>query len=78
MKVNLQENRLTISGERHQEKIDNQNFFRKERFYGRFMRTFTLPTTVEENNIKAKFNDGVLTVTVPKAEVKKAKRIAIE
>ena len=69
---------MTISGERHQEKIDNQNFFRKERFYGRFMRTFTLPTTVEENDIKAKFNDGVLTVTVPKAEVKKAKRIAIE
>jgi len=77
--VNLQENRLTISGKREkEEKEENKNFLRKERYHGRFMRSFTLPATVQEEEIKAKFKDGVLTVTIPKAEVSKPKEIKID
>lgn len=79
VEVNIQDNRLTISGDRTmEEKEDKKNYHRRERFQGRFMRSFTLPAAVKEDKIKARFKDGVLTVTVPKAEVKKAKTVMIE
>lgn len=79
VEVNIQNHRLTITGERKKEaEEEGKDFHRRERFYGRFMRSFTLPAAVKEESIKAKFKDGVLTVTVPKAEVKKAKTVAID
>lgn len=77
--VNMQDNRLIISGERKkEEKEEGQDFIRKERYSGSFYRSFTLPGEIKESAIKAQFKEGVLTVTVPKSEVKKAKNIKIE
>lgn len=58
---------LTISGERKQEKEEtDKKFHRIERFYGSFMRRFTLPDNVDETNIKASFKDGMLNSVCPK------------
>ncbi|SMO63224.1 Hsp20/alpha crystallin family protein [Fodinibius sediminis] len=78
IEVNYQNNRLTISGERKkEEKEEKKDFIRKERYEGRFLRSFTLPTKVKDDDIKASFQDGVLTVHVPKAEVSKQKKVTI-
>lgn len=79
VKVSYKDNRLTISGERNEkEKEEKDNYLRKERYFGSFVRSFTLPAAVKEDNIKANFKDGVLTVTVPKAEVSKPKTVEID
>lgn len=93
VKINFQDGALTISGERrytHEPKAEgnegaeanasakpSRNRNRVERFYGRFSRSFKLPATVNPENIKARFENGVLIVTVPKAEVVKPKQIEI-
>jgi len=79
VKVNYEDNRLTISGERRKEsKEEKENFYRKERFYGSFMRSYTLPHAIKEDEIEARFTDGVLTIHVPKSEVSKPKEIRIK
>ncbi len=78
VKVSFQDGQLTVSGERKTEaKEEQQNFVRMERSYGSFFRAFTLPNTVKEDKIEAAFDQGVLTITIPKAEVKKPKQIKI-
>ena len=52
--------------------------FRSERAFGSFSRSFTLPTTVAVDKINASYKDGVLTLTLPKAEEAKPRQIAIE
>ncbi len=65
--ISLDENVLTIRGERRREHEENQGrWHRVERFYGTFARSFVLPETVEEDGIRAVFEDGVLTVHLPK------------
>lgn len=69
VKVSLDGNRLVIAGEKKQETGEQSD--RTHRFgrrFGSFSRTFTLPETVHAEGITAKAQDGVLTVTVPKAE----------
>jgi HSP20 family protein len=79
VKIVVQDNQLTIRGEKKQEKeSNNSNYHRVERSYGSFQRTFTLPTTVRAEKIEANYNDGVLTITVPKAEEAKAKEIEVK
>ena len=79
VKIVVQDNQLTIRGEKKQEKESkNSNTHRVERSYGSFQRTFTLPTTVKAEKIEANYNDGVLTITVPKAEEAKAKEIEVK
>jgi len=79
VKIVVQDNQLTIRGEKKQEKESkNSNYHRVERSYGSFQRTFTLPTTVRAEKIEANYNDGVLTITVPKAEEAKAKEIEVK
>jgi HSP20 family protein len=69
---------LTLSGEKKREKeIGKENVHRAERYYGSFIRTFALPTTVDTDKIRASYKDGVLEVVIPKAETAKPKRIAI-
>jgi HSP20 family protein len=76
--INVQNNILTLKGEKKQEKKEeNESFHRLERSYGSFSRSFTLPTGVNPDDINAGFKDGVLEITMPKAEVDKAKKIAI-
>ena len=76
--VSVTDNRLTVKGEKRQEtETDGKNYHRVERRYGSFQRSFTLPRNVETSNIKAGFQDGVLTLTIPKAEEAKPTEIPI-
>ena len=76
--VSVKDNLLTLSGEKRQEKVDDtQNYRRVERRYGSFQRSFTLPSEVEADDIKAEFNDGVLTLSIPKPEAVKPTEIPI-
>lgn len=76
--VTLHENSLIISGERRSEDEQKDGeFYRCERYYGRFHRSVPLPATVDTANIDAKYRDGILTVMLPKSEKAKAKQIEV-
>lgn len=76
--VSLQDGSLIISGERKSEtKSEEAEIYRAERFFGKFQRAVSLPTTVAANKVKADYKDGVLTVTLPKAEEAKPKQIEV-
>src|SRR4051794_22138238 len=76
--VQLHDGSLSISGERKSEnKHEDAEVYRAERFFGRFQRTVTLPTPVAGDKVKAQYKDGVLTVTLPKTEEAKPKQIDI-
>src|SRR5690606_34202197 len=74
VKVELDGNRLTVSGEK---KVQIDTATRSERRYGSFNRVFTLPETVNGEAIEARSEDGVLTVTLPKVEKAKPRQIAV-
>ena len=77
--MNVKENVLTVSGNRNYEKKDkNDTYYRMERGYGQFSRSFQLPDNVMENKITANFKNGVLIVCVPKSEELKPKEIEIK
>lgn len=77
--LSLENNVLTLRGERKFEKRDEaDNYHRVERAYGTFARSFTLPQTVQAENAAAAYKDGVLRVTLPKREEVKAQRIEIK
>ena len=79
LKITLQDNILTIKGEKKkEEQCKDKNFYRAERSYGSFSRSFTLPAEVNTEKVDAKFNDGMLLVELQKAEPKKAKEKLIE
>ena len=76
--IEVQDNVLTVSGERRfQEEIKEDKYYRIERRYGSFSRSVALPQTVNENGIEAKYENGVLEVVVPKAEIVKPKKISV-
>ena len=76
--ITLENSVLRLSGERKFEKdAKKENYHRVERTYGTFTRTFTLPTQVDPEKVQAAFENGILTITVPKAEQAKPRRIAI-
>lgn len=76
--VNMKEGVLSISGEkRDEEKTEGDNWHRIERVFGRFQRSFYIPTEVDDKKIKAAYKDGILTVTLPKREEAKRKEIPI-
>jgi HSP20 family protein len=78
LNVSLHENNLIISGERRCEDEQKQGeFYRCERYYGKFHRSVSLPATVDTAKIDAKYRDGVLTVTLPKSEKAKGKQIEV-
>jgi len=78
IEVSLQDGALVISGERKEEKVtEGTEVHRQERFYGRFSRALTLPSAVAGDKVKAQYKDGILTVTLPKAEEAKPKAITI-
>jgi HSP20 family protein len=79
VKVSLENNLLTIHGERKfEEEVKKENFHRVERNYGEFLRSFTLPATVDATKILAESKDGLLTVTLPKREEAKPKMIEVK
>jgi len=78
VKIVVQDRQLTIRGEKKQEKEAREtNYHRVERSYGSFQRTFTLPSGVKSDKIEAAYSDGVLTVTLPKAEEARSKEIEV-
>jgi HSP20 family protein len=78
IKIDLKDRRLTLSGERsYDNEVKEENYYRRERSYGKFQRAFTLPEDVDSEKIKAEYKDGVLQIEVPKPEEKKAKKVTI-
>jgi HSP20 family protein len=76
--ISLHEGFLTISGERkHEEKKQEGEVYRTERYEGRFSRSLALPSKVNADAINATYKDGVLTVVLPKAEEAKPKQIQV-
>jgi len=76
--VRVENNVLTLRGERKFDtEVDKESYHRVERAYGAFSRSFTLPTVVDTDKIKAEVKDGVLRVTLPKREEAKPKQITI-
>jgi HSP20 family protein len=76
--IRVENNVLTLRGERKFEnEVKRESFHRVERSYGTFTRSFTLPSAVDTERIKADFKDGVLQVTLPTREEAKPKQIAI-
>jgi len=76
--VELEDNVLTVSGERQRTtEHSNERFYRFERRYGTFSRSVTLPPGVREDAINADYSDGVLEIRVPKPEEQKPKRIKV-
>ncbi|HSE80860.1 MAG TPA: Hsp20/alpha crystallin family protein [Gaiellaceae bacterium] len=76
--VELEDNVLTVSGERQRtSEHSSERFYRFERRYGTFSRSVTLPPGIKEDSIKADYKDGVLEVRIPKPEEQKPKRIKV-
>jgi HSP20 family protein len=76
--IRVENNILTIRGERKfEKKVNEENYLRVERSYGSFARSFTLASTVNSDAIKAEYQNGVLTLTVPKREEAKPKQIKV-
>jgi HSP20 family protein len=79
VEISIENNTLTLHGERKFEKKDEgDNFHRVERSYGTFTRSFTLPPTVSTENANAEFADGVLRLSLAKREEAKPRRIEIK
>ena len=79
--VNLTDDTITVSGEKKkEEKIEKKDYYRVERSYGSFTRSFRLPKEVQSDKAKASFKDGILEIRVPKTEeaMKKEKKVTIE
>jgi HSP20 family protein len=78
IEVSLQDGTLVISGERKFEEVEEGvEVRRQERYYGKFQRALTLPELVAADKVKADYKDGVLTVTLPKTEEAKPKKIDV-
>jgi len=77
--INWQEGALTVSGERKwEEKTERERVVRMERSFGHFFRSFQLPKSVNGDAITANYNNGVLSIHIPKAEESKPRRIEIQ
>jgi HSP20 family protein len=79
VKVDVEKNVLTLSGERRVEKEESEGSYRRvERQYGSFTRSFTLPETVDTENISADLKDGVLALRLPKKEAPTPRKISVK
>jgi HSP20 family protein len=78
IEVSLHKGSLSISGERKgEEKHEDAEVYRAERFFGRFQRTVTVPASLAVDKVKAQYKDGILTITLPKTEEAKPKHIDV-
>jgi HSP20 family protein len=77
--IQMEGNVLTISGERKlEDEKSDRSYSRMERSYGSFMRSFTLPNAVDRDKIHATFENGLLTIELPKTQESKPRQIPIE
>ncbi|PYM13233.1 MAG: heat-shock protein Hsp20, partial [Verrucomicrobia bacterium] len=76
--ISFHDGTLTITGERkYEEKNEDAETYRAERFFGKFHRTLALPKPVQSDKATATYKDGILTVTLPKTEEAKPKQIQV-
>jgi HSP20 family protein len=79
VKLSITDNNLTIQGEmKKDEETKKENYYYRERAYGNYSRTISLPSEIDKDNIKAKFKNGILEITMPKKSEVKPKEISIE
>ena len=77
--IELKDNILTIKGERTEDKnVNHDNFYRQERCFGSFHRSFTLRESVDPERITAKFTNGILKIKIPRPEKELPKRIKVD
>ena len=78
IEVRIEDSTLTLRGERrHEDEVKKENYHRIERYFGTFQRSFSLPATVDQENVVAICEKGVLTITLPKKEETRPKQINI-
>ena len=77
VEITLEDNTMTVRGERTLEESDGEGFHRVERAYGAFQRSFRLPANVRPDGVQAHFQDGVLRIDIPKVEESKPRKIEI-
>ena len=78
VEITVDNNVLSLKGERKFEKdVNKESYHRIERAYGAFVRSFPLPTRVASDRVEAKFDNGLLTITIPKAAEARPKKIEI-
>ena len=77
IEISLHDGTLTIAGERKSSSSNGKKAERSERYVGTFRRSMTLPARVDSDKVSATYRDGILTVTLPKAEEAKPKRIQV-
>lgn len=75
--ISLHDGKLTISGERKRENRGGEKAERTERYFGAFRRSIALPTRVDASKVSATYKDGILKVTLPKAEEARPKQIQV-
>jgi len=79
LEVSVSNNVLFIKGEKKQESEEkDKNTIRRERYFGQFSRSIPLPSQCSEQDVKARFKDGILAIQIPKDESARSKRINIE
>lgn len=77
--IEIEDNILKISGESsHKSEVDDQNYYRKEVRYGSFYRAVSLPKAVVGDKAEANYKDGILKISVPKADEAKPRRISVK
>jgi len=78
IEIKLEDNTLSLKGDRNFEKeTKEENYHRIERAYGSFYRSFTLPQNIDQDNIKAESENGILKITMPKKPELKPKKVKI-
>jgi HSP20 family protein len=78
LKINIEQNLLTIAGERRVPPTEGATQYRKERFDGAFQRTITLPEDVDPERVEARYTDGVVHITIQRRAAAKPRQIAIQ
>jgi len=78
LELSITGNTVTLAGERNEEKaVDGQTWHRRERGFGKFLRTIELPSDIDGKKVSAEYQNGVLTVVLAKAESAKPQKISI-
>ena len=78
VEISIEGRTLRVSGERKAPELgEGESWHRRERWQGKFEKAYTLPFSVEQDKVKAEFRDGLLKMTLPKAEAEKPRKIAI-
>jgi HSP20 family protein len=79
IEVRIENNTLTLKGERkHSSEIKKENYYRVERYFGQFQRSFSLPQSIDQDKVQATCEKGILTIILPKRDEMKPKQISVE